>query len=70
MTAFGPTPVRDVTLDETGVGEDVDEDVLGLGLGLVAVVVDVLVVAGGDGRRDDERRVAVERQLGQMWCRR
>ena len=60
-------PVGDVALHQTGVGEDVDEDVLGpLGLRLVPVVVDVLVVAGGDRGRHDERRVAVERELGQL----
>ena len=63
----GPRPVGDVTLHQTGVGEDVDEDVLGpLGLGLVPVVVHVLVVAGRDGGRHDERRVAVELEFGQL----
>src|SRR5947209_12893426 len=53
-------PVGDIALNQTGVGEDVEEDVLrSLGLRLVPVVVDVLVVAGGDRRRNDERRVAV-----------
>src|SRR6202041_1504974 len=70
----GAGPVGDVALDQAGVGEDVDEDVLGtLGLCLVPVVVDVLVVAGGDRRRDDERRVAVQGQLRQLradlYCR-
>src|ERR1700744_795705 len=61
------SPIGDVALDQTGVGEDVDEDVLGaFGLRLVPVVVDVLVVAGGDRRRDDERRVAVKGQLRQL----
>ena len=65
--AFGPGPVDDVPLHQPGVGEDVHEDVLGtLGLRHVAVVVDVLPVAGGDRGRHDERRVAVERQLGQL----
>src|ERR1700734_1925243 len=60
-------PVGDVALHQAGVGENVDEDVLGpLGLRLVPVVVDVLVVTGGDRRRDDERRVAVQRQLRQL----
>ena len=63
-------PVGDVALHQTGVGEDVDEDVLRpLGLRLVAVVVDVLIVACGDRRRHDERRVAVQRQLGQLGAR-
>src|SRR5947209_10600051 len=46
-------PVRDVALNQTGVGEDVDEDVFrSLGVRLFPVMVDVLVVAGGVRGRD------------------
>ena len=47
----GPGPIGDEALYQTGVGEDVDENVLGpLGLRLVAVMVDILVIAGRDCR--------------------
>src|SRR5690606_6903185 len=56
-------PVRHVTLYESGVGEDVDEDVLRTSLlRLVAIVMDVLEITGGERRRNDERGVPVDRQ--------
>ena len=62
-----PRTVGDVALNEPGVGQDVDEDVLGpLRLCLVPIVVDVLIVTGGDSGGDDEGGVAVERQLGKL----
>src|SRR5690606_3357017 len=60
-------PVGQIPLHQPGVGEDVDEDVLGtLGLRLVPVVVHVLEIAGGQRRRHDERRIGMDFQFGQL----
>ena len=55
-TAAGPGPVGDVPADQAVGGEDVHEDVLRPPLvGQLGVVVDVLVVAAGEGAGHDQR---------------
>ncbi len=63
----GAGPVGDVAPDQSVGGEDVHEDVgRALLLGQFVVVVHVLVVARGDGRRDDERAGEGHRELGEL----
>src|SRR5690606_38580415 len=67
----GAGPVGDVALHEARVGEDVDEDVLRSALlSLVAIVVHVLEVAGGQSRRHDEGGIGVDLEGGQALARR
>ena len=58
----GPGPAGHEPLDQPGAGQDVHEDVPAApGDGQVAVVMDVLEVAGGQRRRDHERRRGLDR---------
>src|SRR2546428_497150 len=66
-TSEGTGPVGDEAAHEAVRREDVHEDVLGSPLlGEVAVVVDVLVVARGEGGGDDQRGRELDDQLGQL----
>lgn len=62
-----PGPVGDEPLHQAGIGEDIDEDVLGAALDrLVAIVVHILEIPGGQRGTDDEGGIGVDHQLRQF----